>query len=940
MKLRLTPSPVLRAWVRGAVRRPGRAAVVIVTLTVMTVGVVSALVASDSLEQLFVADAEALWGDVDVEVTSSQGASFDESMARAVGADAGAHSTAWAPRMLLRGVAEASGRRDADTVVMGLGPEEQTYPALAAVSGTADVLRLAPDELLLNERLARRLAASVGDVVTLVVGVPEVHLERPGSSVALRRPPQAVEFTGTVAGVVADSGVADLGRTPNVLLRRDILQRHVDLEGQVTHLHMTAAEDADALIRAIDPLLRAVRLARAPVAEDALEIADDEGGQFRSILLTLAALVVAAAMVATIQMLIALAEDRSREIGVLRALGTPRRSIVRVVTVEALVYAVVAVILGTLVALPVANGIAGLLADHFAALSAGRGREQVALLPLVDPATLVVGAVIVAGAAAMAGRSAGRRLADVAPDTLLRGPIVQLPERPLSPRRPVVVAMTGSLLLGTGLGGGAASDALRYMGLTLLLTAWWLHRRRSAEVRERIDRRAALAALAWATLGAGALADFSQGYETGFGILVVAGIVTVAAITVLLAGRFRSVLRLLRTYAPMGRWQVSLRTAGAYADAATGRTGRLVATFGIVLFIAAALEVLGGATRIDVDRQAGGFDVMAQSAAGMENLDVSAIDGWGGGVHVPTAMVPEDRFGVEQTDGEDSDIVRLRYPVRLVAVTSDFAAGAQGFRLAEALPEYPDAQAALDAVLRDGNKAVVDRYARPPGAQLGEDVVLDLGLGLRRYELIGVLDTFLLGSVMVSVDEYIDLVASAGSTLLLGRAADGTTPEQLAGAVDGWGRGVGTTTRTMADVASDVVAVNRTFTDTFALMLLLGLAVALVAVAAMLVRSARERRPYLSVLRAMGLRRSTVAVALAAEPVTVALVGGVAGLAGGLLVLRGLFAAGFSDLAFTIDVVRVVAIIGGLAVLLVVLCWLVAWPAVPREPGESLRDIA
>jgi hypothetical protein len=80
-------------------------------------------------------------------------------------------------------------------------------------------------------------------------------------------------------------------------------------------------------------------------------------------------------------------------------------------------------------------------------------------------------------------------------------------------------------------------------------------------------------------------------------------------------------------------------------------------------------------------------------------------------------------------------------------------------------------------------------------------------------------------------------------------------------------------------------------------------------------------------------------VALAAEPVTVALVGGVAGLLGGLGVLRLLFAAGFSDLAFSIDVGRVAVIVGGLAVLLVALCWLVAWPAVPREPGDGLRDL-
>jgi ABC-type lipoprotein release transport system permease subunit len=908
-----------------------------VTLVVMTIGVVSSLVASDSLEQLFAADAQAIWGPVDVEVTAAEGATFDESLARLVGAEAAEHSPAWAPRLRLRAIVEAGERRDADAVVMGLGAEEQTFPALRAVRGSADPLRLGPDQVLVNQRLARRLGADVGSTVSLVVAVPEVHLDQPGSSVPLRRPPEAVAFDATVAGIVADAGVADLGRTPNVLLRRDVLQRHLDLEGQVTHLHLAAAEDADSLMRAIDPLLRRVRLARAPVAEDALEIADDEGGQFRSILLTLAALVVAAAMVAAIQMLIALAEDRSAEIAVLRSLGIRPATIVRLVTVESVVYAAVALVVGGLLALPVADAVATLLADHFAALSAGRGREQVALVPLVDPITLVVGAVVVAGAAALAGRSAGRRLASVDLDDLLRGPILRLPRRPLSHRRPVVVALLGSFLVGAGLPGGDAADALRYMGLTLLLTAWWLQRRRSGD-RDRVDRRAALAGLVWATLGAGALADFSQGYETGFGILVVAGIVTVSAVAVLLTGRFRGVVRLLRSYVPRGRWQVSLRTAGAYADAAPGATGRLVATFGIVLFIAAALEVLGGATQVDVDRQSGGFDVLAESAAGMENLHMGDIDGWGGGVHLPAATVPEDRFGVERS-GDEDDIVRLRYPVRLVGVTGDFPA-AQGFGLAEALPEYPDAAAALDAVLRDGDKAVVDRYARPPGAEVGEDVVLDVGLGPRRYQLIGVLDTFLLGSVMVSIDEYLDLVASSGSTLLLGRTDDATSPAQLAAAVDGWGREVGVSARTVAAVADDVVAVNRTFTDTFALMLLLGLAVALVAVAAMLVRSARERRPHLAMLRAMGLRRSTVAVALAAEPVTVALIGGAVGLGGGLVVLRLLFAAGFSDLAFTMDVARLAVILAGLAALLTGLCLAVAWPAVPRDPGPGLREIA
>ena len=934
--------PAAKAWLRGALRRPGRAVVVIATLALMTVGVVGALVAADSLDALFVADAMAEWGDTDVVVTSDDNAVLDESLGRAVGVEAGDTSPRWAPRLILPAVAEVGDAREPDTNVFGVGAEEQAFAALEAVAGAGDPLTLPPDGALLNQRLAERLDAAVGDELTLLLAVPEVYIDVPASETDLRREPASIPATFEIAGIVADRGLADLRRTPNVIVRRDALQRITDLEGLVTEVHLGATaptEDAaDEVVRAIQPLLRQAGMTSATVKADALTIADDEGGQFRSILLTLALLVIAAAVVAAIQMLTALAQDRSREIAVLRALGVGGRAISRLVAGESLLYGVIGGVAGTLLALPAASVIARLLADHFAALSAGRGREQVALEPLVDPATLVTGAIIVLVSAALAGRAAGRRLAETPLDTLLRGPVLTLPQRPLSERRVVVVALLGSLILGTGLTGGEASDALRYLGLTMLGAAAWMRLRRVREDRERVDTIAAVLALAWATLGAGALADFSQGYETGFGTLVIAGVVSIVGTTVLIAGRFRGVMRLLRSYAPRGRWQTALRTAGAYAEAAPGRTGRLLATFGIVLFMAAALQVLGTATQIDVARQSGGFAVLAEGVGDLDRPDIATAPGVGAAVALQSTVVPEDRYGVERGDDDDADVLRVRYPVRLVGATGQLPE-TQSFGLADALPGYETAAEALEAVIRDGDKAVVDRYARPPGAELGDDVVLDLGGGLRRYELIGVLDTFLLGSVFIGEPEFLDLVSSPGATQLLAMADGATSPAQLAANLETAGRDLGLVARTMEEVAEDTVAVNRTFTDTFALMLLLGLAVALVAVAALLARSTLQRRPQLAVLRALGLRRSTVAVTVAAEPIAVAAVGGIAGLVVGLIVLRVLFAAGFSDLAFVVDVGRSLAVLGIVFVLLAVISLATAWPAVPRDPSAALRDI-
>ena len=930
------------AWLRGALRRPSRAVAVVATLAVMTVGVVSALVAADSLEGLFVADAHAQWLDVDIAVTAIENSVFEEGLARAVGVEAGATAARWAPRLLLPAVAERADRREPDALVLGVGAEEQSYRPLTPVAGASDPLRLGPDEVLLNERAAQRLGAGPGDPIELRIAVPQVFEDVPDNDTDLRRDPVSVPATLRVAGVVADEGLADLHRTPNILLRRDALQALTDLEGHVSVLHLAAAvpgeDGTDAVMRAISPLLRRTRLASSTPLEDALLIAEDEGGQFSGILFTLALLVVAAAVVAAIQMLTALAQDRSREIAVLRAVGTPAGSIVRLVTVESLVYAAVGGGVGMLLSLPVASAVAGALADHFAALSAGRGREQVPLEAVVDPATLITGALIVLCAAALAGRSAGRALAAVDVDVLLRGPLVNLPARALSPRRPLLLALVGALLLGMGLGGGEASDALRYLGLTLLGAAYWLQLRRTRPDRDRIDTIAAVAAVVWATLGAAALADFSQGYETGFGVLVVAAVVSIVGVTVLMVTRFRGVMRVLRSYVPRGRMQAALRTAGSYAEASAGRSGRLFATFAIVLFMAGALQVLGSATAIDVSRQSGGFDVIGQSVGPLDEPDAISADGLAAAVALQSTLIPEDRYGVARGDDDDAEILRVRYPVRLAGITGDLPT-AQRFELAESLPEYATAEAALAAAFRDADKAVVDRYSLPPGSQVGDDVVLDLGGEPRTYELIAVLDSFLTGAVFVAESELQDIATSPGPTLLLARGEPGVDRARLAAALDESGRELGMTARPVDEVAEDVVAANRTFTDTFALILLLGLAVALIAVVALLGRGARERRPYLAVLRAMGFRRWTVAVAVAAEPAAVGAVGAVAGLCVGLVVLRLLFAAGFSDLAFVVDLGRTALVLASVIALLVVLSALTALPAVPRDPSEALREI-
>lgn len=905
-----------RLWVLGALRRPLRAVVIVITLAIMSIAAVGSLVAGDSLSRLFTQDAKAEWGSVDVEGHAFRTSVFDDSLARYLISRAGPLATAGAPRLLL----PAALSRGGDTVhglALGLGSEEQGFPALQAISGSAKVESLRSDEVVVNARLARRLHLAVGDQLDLVVAVPEWNESRTNLSTPLRHEATAARLRLTVAGVVRDSSTADLHRMPNALLTRSVLQRATGLDdGKSTVLDLRAAKPgkdaAKALIDHLDPVARRAGVALQPVKEDSLATASGEGGLFRSLLLVLALLVLLAAVGGTVDLMLSLVRERGAELAQLRAAGASRASLQRAVVTETAVYGGVGGLLGAALAVPFGHALATALADHLSSLDAGRGREQVHLQATVRPLTVVLGVAVVVGTACLAGRAAARRALTAEPDQLLRGDVVSAQQR--GPARPIALLALGSAALGAG--GGA----LLYLGLTLLLASLWLWQRR----RSDIDRRAAVLGLGWSVGGAALLGDFSQGVQAGFGVLAVAGEVAVVCATVLALPQLRRVMGLVRLYAGRGQTQLALLAAGAQAERSRERSGLGIAVVAGAIFGVVALSVLGSAAALPVDRQSGGFTAIGTAVAG---VDAAALQRAGPTVAVPHADLPERGYRVEDTDGKR---MTVPYPVRLLATEADLVSQ-QRWGLASSLPAYPTAAQALTAVITDGNKAVVDRFARPEGAEPGDDVVLDLGAGPRRFRLIAVLDTFLLNGVMVSDAAFREQGLGHGNTFVLSRGS--------AAAVQAAGFRTGLAMKPVQQAADDVVAVNRSFTDVFALMVALALVVVVASMAAGVVRAARERRGELAVLRALGLDRRRVAVLLGAEPLLVTLVGLVIGAGVGITVLWVLFSTGFSDLPFVLDAPQLGLLLGATAGVALVAVALAAGASARRIGPDDLLDL-
>lgn len=883
-------------WLRGAVRRPGRGLLVVGGLLAMVLAVVASAVATDTLKRVLAADAQAQWGSVDVTVGAPGGQLMDEGLTRLVGSEARAR--AWAGRLTLPAVADHADVGEPHARLLAVSEEERSFAEPLTGSGTLRTAELGADEVILNERLARRLSVATGARIEVRVAVPHTEWRTSSDHLIRDRDAAAVPWSVTVAGVADDAGLADLGRTANVLVRLDAAQRVLGLEGKVSALHAAAMDETpaatDRLVSDLDEWVDSLGLLVNAVEREALAIADDESGQFVGIFATLALLVALGSAALTVNLLVLLGNERAREIALLRSAGARRRTVVTLLSAEGVLYTVLAAAAGTALAFPVGDVLARLVAAHFANIELGRGREFVALSAHARPAAIGIAVTVVLLIGTATAVLAALRVASMDMERVLRGLRPATPSLRGGPRGPVLSALSGALLLGMGITADAGADFLLFAGLTMLLIATWLRARRSAADRHRLDAWAAAAGLAWFVVAPAALGDFTRGVESAFALLAMAGAGAVGCATVLDGIRLRTIMRLIRGFLPRGRVQAATRTAAAWAEQHRTRSGTVIGLVALVLFMVGVMSVLGRTTAVDLDRQRGGLDVIGTAIGPVDADQLRQVHGAEGLLALEHTVIGEQSFAAEVADGTRSE---LRWPVRLVRGGHQLAA-IQSFVLAAGQDKYPTAAAAIQGVTADDRAVVLDRYSTPAGARPGDRIVVDLGAGEEEFELAAVLDTYLLGGVIISQARYDRMVANRGATLVLATAEPGTSPEALADTLDRAGRSAGLTVSTARAVAARITEINTTFTDLFTGVLQAGLAIALFAVGAMVSRAARERRAEFALLRAAGFRRATVAGAVVAEPLLLAFTGIVIGIAVGLGTLALLFSAGFADLAF------------------------------------------
>jgi putative ABC transport system permease protein len=304
----------------------------------------------------------------------------------------------------------------------------------------------APDEVALDASTAREADVSVGDPVQIVT--------------------QTGADTYTVSAIVGLKEADSIGGATFSIFELGTAQRLFDREGLFDEIYVVAAERATAasVIREIVPILP-----KGVEAISATDAASEQADQVRQGISFLRYVLLAFAFVAlfvgafvifnTFNIVVT---QRTRELGLLRALGASRRQVFRTVLVESVVVGLIGSVIGLVVGIALAFLLKWLLNLI--------GLELPPTSMKVHTATIVISVVLGTVVTAVASTSPARRAARVPPIQALRegatAPTASLRRRSIVGG---LLTLLGVGLLAAGLFGGV-ENAAAVVGFGAMLT--------------------------------------------------------------------------------------------------------------------------------------------------------------------------------------------------------------------------------------------------------------------------------------------------------------------------------------------------------------------------------------------------------------------------------------------------------------------------------------
>ncbi|CAN5661227.1 FtsX-like permease family protein [soil metagenome] len=869
--------PVLRRLaLRNAARRPRETALVILGSLLGTAIITGSLVVGDTLDASFSRGAITRLGPIDELITASDTAERDELAASLQALDTesdlidGVLSLdVVTAAVSSTGAAGTTARAEPSATVIevdfGAARNFGGDPAATGIEGDTP----APGQAAVGEDLAEELAVRSGDRVTLYAYGAQVELQVGRILAPLgvagfsqgfgTASPTLFVAPGTLAMLSAD---APPGSTPPDALVA-VSNRGGPLEG---------VELTESVMAAITEHRGTPVPGLAPAKADLLAAAEDIGAEFTSLFGSIGFFSVLAGVLLLVNIFVMLAQERKSEMGMLRAVGLRRASLVGSFSLEGWMYALASAFLGALAGIGVGRVVSGVAADIFG------GEEQALDLAFaVDLASIQSGFSLGFAIALFTVVLTSLSIARV---NVIRA-IRDLPEPPRDRTRARSM-VAGALVVAAGVAwaaSGIPADApYATMAGPVLALAGAVPLASRFFSRRLLVSVAATGALVWATVVFGLLPAAFEGVDIP--IFVVQGVILTAA-AVALVTQNQEVLGAGLRHLGRGR-SMAVRLGLAYPLARRFRTGMILAMYSLVMFTLVFIVVLSNLFSSQIDDftadVAGGFDLQV-SSNGANPVPPEEVRSRDDTVAVAALADTDAQFATSRTGGE--------FENWFVTGIDDVFVDQGPSGLGDLGP-YPDADAAYRAVLADSGLIIVSDFflqggGGPPEESLdpGEQVTLRDPVSGRTKELTiaAIADSsFGNAGAFISNDSLVETYGPrvAPNRLLVALEED-ADPERVAAELNATFLASGADAESFRSLVEVNLAGQTQFFRLMQGYLAIGLLVGIAGLGVVMVRAVRERRRQVGVLRALGYPSAAVRRAFLVESAFVAAEGIVIG---------------------------------------------------------------
>ncbi len=694
-------------------------------------------------------------------------------------------------------------------------------------------------------------------------------------------------FTARVDGIVTNEGKGGFTGEPALFFPLERLQHELERPNEINvirtsnpgdereGLHhtpdvMPPLEDALEATQQAHPEPSVQALNVETTKADIVEHAQQAGSDFTRFLTTLSSFTIVAGLLLVVNLFTMLGQERRVEMSVMRALGMKRSHLTASMTLEGTLYAIPGAIIGSILGL----GLAYVLIEAINRFIVGPDALPIPFI--ADLPTVALSAAIGLIVTGIIVAATGYRLSRLHIASGLKDR-----QDPPNPNR----SRPAHWLLGTGVLLSALHIPTGWFTLLLLGPAAllagaiaWIGRSWNTRNVLFLASTSVVAYGLWTVVGL-ELPSSEAPYmiPTRGVLLVIMGVIALINLPGLPTALSWASQRL-------GRFSPAALVASSYPTRKQLRTGLTASMFALILLVLIFFSTFFAVFEVDPEREAGGFDVYAETRLPIEGLEPWAEENLEGDPSVLDSISTSHALPTARLVGGDAVTIDGR-PVQyhgppvdvFYGITPGFAEE-NAYELVSRAEPFESDQEAYEAVSQDPESVIVSRVydvdetGRLGAVQGGEQLTLEMATRSFNFTVEGAQSQQYLGGIFLEEDTVRDLFPGHGTAFLI-TVQDGEDPSAVADELERAFAHLGLSADDIRAEARDIQELNARFYTVLQVFLGLGLVIGVASLGIVTAKSALEREHELGVLRAMGLPGEHVQASLVGEGLLTAMLG-------------------------------------------------------------------